>query len=318
MTRRVCLMGVALAVGIAGCAPGDPNRIQGYVEGEFVYVAAPSAGALRTLSVERGAQVKAGDALFALDPEPETSARDEAARRVTQARASLEDAKKGQRPTEIESLEAQLRQARAALARSDSDLARAERIFRMGSGSEEDVVRARATRDQDVNRVAQFEADLKTAQLGSREDQVAAALANLNALERALAQAEWSLAEKRQSAKEAALVFDTLYRPGEWVAAGKPAVVLLPPPNVRVRAFVPEPRVGAVRLGETVRVVIDGREPITGTVRFVSPHAEFTPPVIYSRESRGKLVFMVEIVFDPAVAATLHPGQPVDVLLEPR
>jgi HlyD family secretion protein len=311
-------MCVALAVGIAGCAPGDPNRIQGYVEGEFVYVAAPSAGALRTLSVERGAQVKAGDALFALDPEPETSARDEAARRVAQARASLEDAKKGQRPTEIESLEAQLRQARAALARSDSDLARAERIFRMGSGSEEDVVRARATRDQDVNRVAQFEADLKTAQLGSREDQVAAALANLNALERALAQAEWNFVEKRQAAEQDALVFDTLYRPGEWVAAGKPVVVLLPPPNVRVRAFVPEPLVGAVRLGETIRVVIDGREPITGTVRFVSPRAEFTPPVIYSRESRGKLVFMVEIVFDPAVAATLHPGQPVDVLLESR
>ena len=308
---------VAVAMAIAGgCAQPDPNRIQGYVEGEFIYVAASRSGKLETISVERGAQVKTGDLLFALDPEPETAARDEAARRVAQARASLADARKGQRPTEIESLEAQLRHARAGLARSESDLTRFERVFRMGSGSEEDVVRARATRDQDINLVARFEADLKTARLGAREDQVKAAEANLNALGRTLAQAEWNLAEKRQTAPLAGLIQDTLFRPGEWVAAGKPVVVLLPPPNVKVRAFVPEPRVGAIAMGETVRVVVDGRtEPLAGTVRFISPRAEFTPPVIYSRESRDKLVFMIEISFDSVVAATLHPGQPVDVLL---
>jgi HlyD family secretion protein len=313
--RSTCIL---LAIAPAGCSQPDPNRIQGYVEGEFVYVAAPRAGALAALAVERGAQVKSGDPLFALDPEPETSARDEAARRVAQARATLEDLKKGRRPTEIESIDAQLRQARAGLARAESDLVRAERIFGMGSGSEEDVVRARATRDRDLAAVARFEADLKTARLGAREDQITAAEADLSALERALAQAEWYLSEKSQAAPQAALVYDTLYRPGEWVAANKPVVVLLPAPNIRVRAFIPETRVGAVRLGETVRVAIDGRpEPLTGTVRFISPRAEFTPPVIYSRESRDKLVFMVEIVFDPAVAATLHPGQPVDVLLGP-
>ena len=52
---------------------------------------------------------------------------------------------------------------------------------------------------------------------------------------------------------------------------------------------------------------------LTGKVNFISPQAEYTPPVIYSRDSRAKLVFMVEIVFDPQTAANLHPGQPVDV-----
>jgi HlyD family secretion protein len=301
-----------------GCSQPDPNRVQGYVEGEFVYVASPHAGALETLSVQRGARVNAGDPLFALEPDPEKAGRDEAERRVAQARASLEDAKKGRRPPEIESAEAQIKQGQAALVRSESELLRMQKLADTRVVSSDDIERARATRDQDREKVAQLEADLRTARLGSRDDQVVAAEANLRATEATLTKAEWDLAQKRQAAPQSGLVFDTLYWPGEWVAAGKPVIVLLPPPNVKVRAFVPEQRVGAIKLGDRVQVVVDGvPEPYAGTVRFISPRAEFTPPVIYSRESRGKLVFMIEVRFDPAIAAVLHPGQPVDVLLNP-
>src|SRR5208283_1505784 len=121
-----------------------------------------------------------------------------------------------------------------------------------------------------------------------------------------------------QTAPKGGLVFDTLYRPGEWVAAGRPVVALLPPENVKVRAFVPETRVGAIHPGDPVRVTVDGMaEPFLGKVSFISPQSEYTPPVIYSEESRGKLVFMVEMVFDAATAGNLHPGQPVDVLFGP-
>lgn len=310
---------VLAAVGAAaGCDRPDPDRVQGYVEGEFVYVAAPRAGALEALPVRRGDRVSAGSPLFALDPEPERTAWDEAARRVSQARANLADLTKGRRPPEIESLEAQLAQARAALVRSESELARVGRLAGTGSVSAEERDRARSARDQDRARVAQLEADLKTARLGSREDQVTAAEANLRALEAAIAKAEWDVAQKRQAAPQAALVFDTLYREGEWVAAGRPVVVLLPPPNVKVRAFVPETRVGAIRPGDPVRVFVDGvAEPFAGRVSFISPRAEYTPPVIYSRESRSKLVFLIEATFDPATAAELHPGQPVDVRFGP-
>ena len=97
------------------------------------------------------------------------------------------------------------------------------------------------------------------------------------------------------------------------LAAGRPVVVLLPPGNVKVRAFVPETRIGAVQPGGTVRVSVDGREPVVGTVSFISPQAEYTPPVIYSQETRSKLVFMIEAVFDRDTSMTLNPGQPVDV-----
>lgn len=309
----VCCSVMALNF-LTGCGSENPDCVQGYVEGEFVYVASPLSGALETLSVKRGDRVKAGDPLFNLESAREAAARDEAMRRLVQARASLEDAKKGRRPTEIQSIEAQLRQANAALVFSEKEFERQERLVRTGARAMEDHDRARSVRDQDRQRVAQLEADLATAQLGSRIDQIEAAEANVRAQEAVLTRAEWDLSQKRQAAPQAGLVFDTLYREGDWTAAGRPVVILLPPKNIKVRAFVPETRIGRIQPGEPVRVTVDGLpRPFTGNVSFISPKAEFTPPVIYSRESRSKLVFMIEVTFDPKTAAGLHPGQPVDV-----
>ena len=291
--------------------------LQGYVEGEFVYIASPLAGTLEALQVRRGTQVKAGTPLFQLDSTPEQAARDETERKLAQARANLEDVKKGKRPSEIESLGAQLKQARVALALSEKELARQETLMRTpGATAELEYLRARSVRDQNTQRVAQLEADLKTAQLGSRSDQISAAEANVRALEAALKKAEWELAQKRQAAPDDALVSDTLYREGEWVPAGRPVVVLLPPGNIKVRAFVPETQIGTIHAGDSAsRAGRRGPPTGDGTVSFISPRAEYTPPVIYSQESRSKLMFMIEAVFDPAVAAGLHPGQPVDVQL---
>jgi HlyD family secretion protein len=308
---------VACLMLLTGCDRPDRNVLQGYVEGEFVYIASPLAGSLQALQVQRGTQVMAGAPLFELDSTPEKSARDEAERKLAQARANLDDVKKGKRPTEIESLDAQLTHARVALTLSNEEFAKQESLMQTpGATAELEFLRARSLRDQNRQRVAQLEAELKTARLGFRSDQIAAAEANVRALEAALQKAEWDLSQKRQAAPQAALVFDTLYREGEWVPAGRPVVVLLPPGNIKVRAYVPETRIGTIQAGHRLLVLVDGiSQPVAGTVSFISPRAEYTPPVIYSQESRSKLMFLIEAVFDREASMTLHPGQPVDVQL---
>jgi len=289
------------------CTRPDSGRHQGYVEGEFVYVASPLAGELERLAVQRGGHVNPGDLLFELECGSEKAERDGAERRLAQARASRDDAKKGQRPSEIASLEAQIGQAKAALALSEQELARQEELIPSGATSKTDLDRARAARDRDRDRVAELTADLKTAQLGAREDQIAAADAEVKAREAALAKAEWDLAQKRQSATQAGLVYDTLYRGGKRATTGRPA-------NLKVRVFVPQAVVATLHPGDRARVLVDGGAgPFEGHVSFISPQVEFTPPVIFSQESREKLVFMVELRFDDATSTKLNPGQPVDV-----
>lgn len=308
-----CISVLAVFV-FAGCARHVQNRVQGYVEGEFVYVASPYSGSLSGLRVHRGEQVKAGQPLFELDGEPQKDAAEEARRRLAQARDLLRDAEKGKRPPEIDSIAAGLRQAQAALSLSEKELARQEKMAATNATSRQDLDAARSSRDQASERVAQLSADVQTARLGSRADQVRAAKANVRALEAALAQATWDLAQKKQAAPETGMVFDILYREGEWVPAGRPIISLLPPANIKVRAFVPESLIGRIHPGDKALVFVDGVPgPYTGWVSFISPQAEYTPPVIYSRESREKFVFMIEIRFPPQTAMKLHPGQPVDV-----
>ncbi|MDD2898245.1 MAG: HlyD family efflux transporter periplasmic adaptor subunit [Desulfuromonadaceae bacterium] len=305
---------------LLGCSrsPSADHIVQGYVEGEFVSIAAPQAGRLETLFVQRGARVKAGDPLFVLEGVQERSVRDEAKLRLDQLKAQLADAKKGKRPSEIDSVTAQLNLARVTLQLSEKELLRLEKLLESNVVSQQDVDRQRSLRDQDRQRVAQLEADLGTARLGVRRDQVAASEAGVRAAEAALIRSEWDLAQTRQTAPAAGVVFDTLYRPGEWIAAGRPAILLLPPRNIKVRTFVPQPLLAAIHQGDNVQVTVDGvKEPYTGSVQYISPQAEYTPPVIYNRDNRQKLVYLIELTFDPATAVKLHPGQPVDVRFGP-
>jgi HlyD family secretion protein len=300
----------------AGCNRTQPSRneLQGYVEGEFVYIAAPSSGRLEQLFVQRGSQVKAGDPLFKLENVQEKTARDETQLRLAQIRAQVADAKKGKRPTEIEAVSAQLNLARTALQYSEKEFARQEKLLRAGVVPVQEVDRLRSLRDQDRQQVSRLEAELGTARLGSRSDQIAATEAGAKSLEAALTRSEWDLAQKRQTAPVSGQIFDTLYRAGEWIAAGHPVIVLLPPNNIKVRAYVPQSLLATIHTGDKTQVSIDGSSAtFSGTVRFISPQAEYTPPVIYSQESRQKLVYLIELEFDPATAVQLHPGQPVTV-----
>jgi HlyD family secretion protein len=316
MAGRI-LVGLAAALAIASCSDPRPESLQGYAEGEYVRVASPFAGQLQRLAVKRGDQVKSGDPLFALEQVNEAAARREAADRLARAQAQLENLRKAKRPTEIEAVRAELDQAEADLRLAEANVKRQEELFRENFISRERLDDARTTVARDRARVAEMRAQLATANLPARADATRAADAEVAAAPAALDQADWRLEQKAQRAPQDGLVQETLFVQGEWVPAGAPVVNLLPPGNIKVRFFLPETQLGAVRIGQPVQMTCDGcGAAVSGAVTYIAPQAEFTPPVIYSRERREKLVFLVEARPAPADATRLHPGQPVEVALK--
>jgi HlyD family secretion protein len=308
----------ALALLATACQHRPADTYQGYVEGEFVLLALPYAGQLERLFVRRGDEVEAGEPVFALERESERAARLEAGERVRAAEARLQNLRIARRRPEIEALQAQLEQARAARELSASQLARQEELFKAGFIARSGVDEARSAHDRDVARVAEAEAELRNARqpLG-RDAEREAARAEVAAARAALAQADWRLEQKGMKAPASAAVDDTYYVEGEWVPAGRPVVSLLPPGNVKARFYVPETLVGALRTGRAVELLCDGcAGPVPARISFIASQAEYTPPVLYNRDARAKLQFLVEARPDPAQARLLHPGQPVDVRLE--
>ena len=302
----------------AGCQRQTPVGWQGYLEGEFVQVGAPLAGRLEQLAVQRGARVAAGAPLFTLEHASELAAQREAADRLRAAGARLADLRKGVRPSELTALEARVEQARAAAELSQRELDRVSGLFKSGAIAANEYDRARLTHERNIRTTDELVAQLATARLGGRADAIAAAEAEVAAAAATKERADWAVTQKTQSAPQPAFVYDTLFREGEFVAAGAPIVSLLPPENLKVRFFVPEAEFAALKPGDRVRVSITGRNaPIEAEINYLSPRPEYTPPILYNRDNRAKLVFMIEARVDPAIAAELHPGQPVDVTRVP-
>ena len=171
---------------------------------------------------------------------------------------------------------------------------------------------------RELAHVAEFDAQARTATISiGREEEIGAARREVDAAKAVLAQNDWKVAQKSMAAPLAGLVENTYFSRGEWVPAGQPILSLLPPDKIKVRFFVPENVLGNIKVGQSVSLACSGcGAPIKATITFIAAQPEFTPPVIYSKDSRAKLVFYVEAKPPPEQAARLHPGQPVDVALD--
>ncbi|GAB4337433.1 MAG: HlyD family efflux transporter periplasmic adaptor subunit [Desulfobulbaceae bacterium] len=302
---------------LPGCRENNHDFFQGYVEGDFLHIGAPAGGRLLTLAVSRGMRIEKDAPLFAFDTTVEEAALAEAQQGLARAENRLADLRKGLRPSEIRALEARLAEAVAARELARAEYERRKRLHEQKAVSRDVLDRSRTELEKAEAAVTRVEAELETARLGGRSDQVAAAEAEVEAARQRVSQARWRLEQQWGTAPEAGLVFDTFYEPGEYVPPGYPVVSLLPPGRIKIRFFVPEEVVGTLRTGEKVRLSFDGADrEFRAAISFISPRPEYTPPVIYSRKSRTHLVFLVEAVPAPEDAALLHPGQPVDVRLE--
>ncbi|WP_420237045.1 HlyD family secretion protein [Telmatobacter bradus] len=297
----------------AGCRKPQGTHWQGYGEGDFVNISSSQAGRLDALMGERGSTIVAGAPLFALESQSESEACDQARAQLKTAEAQLDDLLTGKRPPEVGVIDAQLIEARATLEQANRTRLRDEAQFKVGGITAQQAENSRSTVLIDEARVRELEHQIEVADLPSRAAQIRAQQQIVAADRAALAQAEWRLHQKSVNAPQQALVFDILYRTGEWIPAGSPIVRLLPASNIKLRFFVPEEDLATFHLGDSIRFHRDGVPDATARITYISTQAEYTPPVIYSNETRAKLVYMIEAHPDDPLHVQLHPGQPLEV-----
>jgi len=279
--------------------------LSGYIEGENLYLSSPVSGTVGTMTAVEGQRAAAGQALFTIDPAT-------LAAQGEQAQAGVAAAK-----TQITSAAAQVQQAEADVAAASADAEKARR----------DLARLEAVRRDDSAAVAGKDIDAARAALKNANARVGAAQKTADARRAQVAAAQAQAAEALGSSREVGIrvsqlspaaptagrIEEVFFQTGEWVTANQPVVSLLPDAKVKVRFYVPEKEVSRYRPGTSVHFSCDAcAAGMTAVIRYVSPRPEFTPPIIFSRDSRDRLVFMVEAY--PKNPAGLQPGLPVDVV----
>jgi HlyD family secretion protein len=316
MKSMLVFAGWTVASLLTGCTEKSGEIYSGYAEGDYVRLASPITGTVAKLYVKRGDRVTRNAPAFSLEQESERASREEATFRVDHARAQLANLKKSKRPDEIAAAQAQLAQAEATSRSSLRDFSRQKELVAAKFVSPARLDESRSAAERDRGRVAELSAQLRVARLGARSDEIAAAEQDVRTAQAQLAQADWKLDQKSQNVPVAAYVADVLYREGELVPAGSPVVSLLPPENIKVRFFVPETILGTIALGADVVLTCDNcGAPIPARVSYISAEAEYTSPLIYSKENRSTLVFMIEARPSVDNARRLHPGQPLEIRL---
>ena len=321
MDRRILLLIAACAVAFAGWwfflrpHAAQPVEWQGYAEADFIKPGPTQQGLITQVHVARGDRIAKGAPLFDQDDADDRAAADQIARQLAQAEDQLANLESGGKPTEIQQAEANLADAEAARDKTQADLARNQSLLKTGAASAQVVDQETADFRSGNAKVRSLEAAL--AQLRApmgREGEIKAQTSAVEAARAALAMARWRLDQRHVVAPVSGVIADVLALPGETLAAGAPVVSILPPENIFVRFFVPEPALSSIHQGDEVAILCDGcPADLPATVSFIAPQAEFTPPVIYSESTRGKFVFQAEARPKPSQASLLNPGQPVSV-----
>ena len=301
-------------LGVLGLV-GEEGRYLGYVEGETSLIAPPVAGQLLERPIDRGMRVKKGDRLFIIDP---MLARTEVARAkaaLAEAKARHENLLTGKRPEEQDVVRAQRREVEASLALAETELKRQEELVARAVATRQAYDQAQSQVYQLRARLASLQAQERVGDLAARQAEISAAAALVEQNQANLEQAKKRLADLMPVAPEDALVENTFFNVGEWVPAGTPVVSLLPASRVKLRFFVPEEDVAKAYMGRQVSFTCDGcPADLKASIIYISPRAEFTPPVIYSQSARSKLVFMIEARPQSVPSqVTLAPGLPVTV-----
>jgi HlyD family secretion protein len=308
MNEVLAFLAGLIALVVPGFGATPVPSWNGYVEADYVYVAAASPGTIATLAAKEGSIVAQGDVLFTLNGEQYRAL---AATRASAA-AALANLTTGSREDEIEVIRAALEKAQADLRLARDNAERTRQLFTEGFAPEARRDQAEANLAAAEAAVKQLEAELRVAELPARDAQQLQAEANLAAAKAEAEKAHADLADRTVIAPVAGRVERLYFKLGETAAAGVPVVALLPADALKVRFYVAEAERATLSLGDTVGVSCDGcAEALTAQLSFFASDPQFTPPIIYSRDERMRLTFLAEATLESGT--TLLPGQPVTV-----
>ncbi len=289
------------------------NTALGTLERDRVAHAAAVSEMIAEQPVPQGSMVKKGTLLVRLDDTLQKAQVSKAAAELAQAAANLDKLRNGAQAEEIAAAKAKVTAAQAVLAESEVQHERLSGLVRQNIASKGDLDKALAARDVARANLQATQEELRLLLKGSREEDLRAATAKLEAAAAVLAMERKRLADLRIVAAADGILDELPWQVGERPAAGTPLAVVLAGNAPYARVYVPEPHRAKIKTGDKLTVHVDGLEaPITGQVRWIATEPAFTPYYALNQTERARLMFLAEVQL-PESQAQLPVGVPAQV-----
>ena len=314
--RNSLFASLAAISALAGCRfHGVEPDGSGTIECTQVRVAPQVGGRLLRLPSQEGAFVKRGDLAAQVDPADYLLRRDEIHALLAQAEAQLDLVRAGSRAEDVQRARDQVREAQVTATAAVADLRRTQALRAKDSATAKQLDDAQALADRNAATQAAAEQNRARLEAGSRKEEIRLAEAQVGVVRARLAEADKAVQDCTLLSPADGCVTTRSHEEGDLVAAGATLVTLSRLDEVWLSIYVPETRLGRVKLGQTAQVAIDGTtNRFAGRVTFISPEAEFMPKDVQTSEQRAKLVYRVKVTL-PNPDGVFKPGMPADAYL---
>jgi HlyD family secretion protein len=300
---------------ITGCDKSY-KKYPGYVSADYIYVSTPASGKLINLAVTRGESVKKGQLLFELEPKPQSYLIAESKAQIKENHAILVDLIKPERIPAIDSIKAQLAQNQSHISLATIRLKRNRTLFNKNVLAKDSLDLAREHLNELLAKKDQINANMELAQMGARIDKINAQKFQVQSLNDKLKNINWILLQKTLYAPDDGIVADTYFLKDEYVPATKPVLSLLFNKNIYIEFYLPYIVIQNLKLGSEIKYVyLDDDNLNNAKVVYISPFAEYIPPLIYSRDNMDKIVFKVRASISDA-NNNLKVGLPITVFID--
>lgn len=300
---------------LTACENSSQNIALGTLERERIAHTATINEVVVALPLAPGSEVKKGDLLVQLDNTLQKALVSKAEAEVAQAEANLEKLRNGARVEEVAAAQAKVAQAKAALVESEAAYVRARDLIKQKVISQSALDQALAARDAGRAGLQNAQEQLRILTNGTREEDLRAGEAYLDAAQAVLASENKKLADLTILATRDGILDNLPWNLGERVTTGSPVAIVLAGKAPFARIYVPEPYRVKVKVGDQLPVHVDGlQKTLTGTLRWISTEAAFTPYYALNQEERSRLMYLAEVQL-PDSEADLPNGVPAQVEL---
>jgi HlyD family secretion protein len=306
---------VIIAVSACGGArAGAPDPLQGVVEYEDRVLGFEVGGRVLALPVQRGQEVAADQLVARLDDTLEKPLRDLRAAELAGAEAQLRLLRAGTRAEELRAAEAEISALRSTESMLDKNLSRQQALMEQNALAQSVLDDTSSQRQSTIERRRALEERLQALRSGPRGDEIAAAVARVQAAGASLAAEEAKLSRYELHAPAAGSVLDRHVEVGELVVPGTPTLSIADLSQPYVDVFVPQSRTHELKVGQNMQVRIDGLAGLLpGRIEHIFSNTEFTPRYLFSESERPNLVVRTRVRVDDR-DHRLHAGVPAFVM----